>query len=62
MAQELGPATNLSAIVNVTIYLNDVNDNSPVFEQQTYLAEIPENITAGNKVIQVEFYLLNELI
>ncbi|XP_061389861.1 cadherin-86C [Musca vetustissima] len=53
LAQELGPATNLSATVNVTIYLNDVNDNPPVFSHPMYTVELPENITVGTKVIQV---------
>lgn len=53
LAQELGPATNLSAMVNVTIYVNDVNDNLPVFEQEVYVAEVPENMTAGTKIVQV---------
>uniref|UniRef100_A0A1I8N8Q9 Cadherin domain-containing protein n=1 Tax=Musca domestica TaxID=7370 RepID=A0A1I8N8Q9_MUSDO len=54
LAQELGPATNLSATVNVTIYLNDVNDNPPVFSQPMYTVELPENITVGTKVVQVQ--------
>lgn len=53
MAQELGPATNLSAIVNVTVFVVDKNDNSPVFEQTEYRVELPENVTAGTRVIQV---------
>lgn len=53
LAQELGPATNLSAVVNVTIYLNDVNDNPPVFSQPMYTVELPENMTVGTKVVQV---------
>lgn len=53
LAQELGPATNLSAVVNVTVYINDVNDNPPVFTQPVYTVELPENMTAGTKVVQV---------
>ncbi|KAM7360298.1 cadherin 86C isoform 2-T13 [Cochliomyia hominivorax] len=53
LAQELGPATNLSAIVNVTVYINDVNDNPPVFTQPVYTVELPENVTVGTKVVQV---------
>lgn len=53
LAQELGPATNLSAIVNVTVYINDVNDNPPVFTQPVYTIELPENVTVGTKVVQV---------
>ncbi|XP_064554419.1 cadherin-86C isoform X2 [Drosophila montana] len=53
LAQELGPATNLSAMVKVTVYINDVNDNTPVFEQPSYTVELPENMTVGTKVVQV---------
>lgn len=53
LAQELGPATNLSATVNVTIYINDINDNLPVFEREVYIVEVPENMTAGTKIVQV---------
>lgn len=54
LAQELGPTTNLSATANVTVYINDVNDNPPIFEQSIYTVELPENMTAGTKVIQVK--------
>ncbi|XP_034662090.1 cadherin-86C isoform X2 [Drosophila subobscura] len=53
LAQEVGPATNLTAIVNVTVYINDVNDNAPVFDQPSYTVELPENMTVGTKVVQV---------
>lgn len=53
MAQELGPATNLSAIVNVTAFIVDKNDNAPVFSQSEYRVELPENMTAGTRVAQV---------
>lgn len=53
LAQELGPATNLSATVNVTVYINDVNDNPPIFSQPVYTVELPENMTMGTKVVQV---------
>lgn len=59
LAQELGPATNLSAIVNVTVYINDINDNSPVFDQEMYVVDVPENATAGTKVAQVRFSYSN---
>nr|XP_036217959.1 cadherin-86C [Bactrocera oleae]XP_036217960.1 cadherin-86C [Bactrocera oleae] len=54
LAQELGPTTNLSTTVNVTVYINDVNDNPPIFEQSMYTVELPENMTVGTKVIQVK--------
>lgn len=54
LAQELGPATNLSDSVDVTVYLNDLNDNPPVFTEPTYITELPENMTIGTKVVQVK--------
>ncbi|XP_033229645.1 titin [Belonocnema kinseyi] len=52
-AQEVGPSTNLSATVPVTIFLRDVNDNSPKFDIEFYEVEISENSTVGTKVVQV---------
>lgn len=52
-AQELGPSSNLSSSVDVVVFLNDVNDNPPVFVQDEYLAEFPENATAGTRIAQV---------
>jgi Cadherin domain len=53
LAQELGPATNLSAKVNVTVHISDMNDNPPVFSQEEYRVQLPENMTVGTKVVQV---------
>ncbi|XP_047345119.1 uncharacterized protein LOC124947258 [Vespa velutina] len=53
VAQEIGPATNLSTSVPVTIYLRDINDNPPVFEQDSYEVTLSENVTAGTRVVQV---------
>lgn len=53
VAQEVGPATNLSALVPVTISLRDVNDNSPIFDQESYEVTLSENVTEGSRVTQV---------
>ncbi|XP_076753345.1 uncharacterized protein LOC143424872 [Xylocopa sonorina] len=53
VAQEVGPATNLSTSVPVTIFLRDINDNPPVFEEESYEVTLPENVTAGSRVVQV---------
>jgi len=38
----------------VMVYLDDVNDNAPRFTSTTYTAQLPENATAGVRVINVE--------
>ncbi|XP_028045888.2 cadherin-86C [Monomorium pharaonis] len=53
IAQEVGPATNLSASANVIIHIQDVNDNPPVFDEESYEVTLSENVTAGTRVIQV---------
>ncbi|XP_014475326.1 PREDICTED: cadherin-86C-like [Dinoponera quadriceps] len=53
IAQEVGPATNLSASAAVLIFIEDVNDNSPVFDEESYEVTLSENVTAGARVIQV---------
>ncbi|CAD6208320.1 GSCOCG00003329001-RA-CDS [Cotesia congregata] len=52
-AQEVGPATNLSTTVPVTIFLRDINDNPPEFQEESYEITLSENETAGTRVIQV---------
>lgn len=37
----------------MTVYLNDVNDNPPVFLALSYDVEVPENATAGTRLVQV---------
>lgn len=41
--------------MNVTVYIDDVNDNPPKFDQDVYLVELPENMTAGSRVVEVSF-------
>ncbi|KAH0567452.1 cadherin-86C [Cotesia glomerata] len=52
-AQEVGPATNLSTTVPVTIFLRDINDNPPEFQEESYEVTLSENETAGTRVTQV---------
>lgn len=56
VAQEVGPATNLSALVPVAIFLRDVNDNSPIFDEESYEVTLSENVTEGSRVTQVFFF------
>ncbi|CAD1476989.1 unnamed protein product, partial [Heterotrigona itama] len=53
VAQEVGPATNLSASVPATVFIRDVNDNPPIFDEESYEVTLSENVTAGSRVIQV---------
>ncbi|KAG5318093.1 CAD86 protein, partial [Pseudoatta argentina] len=53
IAQEVGPATNLSASATVVIFIQDINDNPPVFDEESYEVTLSENVTAGTRVIQV---------
>ncbi|XP_026823897.1 uncharacterized protein LOC105277425 isoform X1 [Ooceraea biroi] len=53
IAQEVGPATNLSASAAVVIFIEDVNDNPPIFDEESYEVTLSENVTAGTRVIQV---------
>ena len=40
--------------MNVTIYLVDQNDNPPIFTKPEYRIQLPENMTAGTRVAQVQ--------
>lgn len=39
--------------MNITVFLNDINDNAPVFSETAYVAELPENMTTGTRLVQV---------
>lgn len=43
-----------SARASVTVYMDDVNDNTPRFTSAAYTARLPENATAGVRAITVE--------
>ena len=45
---------SLSAVVTVAITLRDINDNSPVFTEQIYSAQVRENRPSGTFVVRVE--------
>ncbi|RXM96182.1 Protocadherin Fat 1 [Acipenser ruthenus] len=45
--------TDVASLVSVSIQVQDVNDNQPVFEANPYKAFLVENMPAGTTVIQV---------
>ncbi|XP_046738432.1 cadherin-86C [Diprion similis] len=53
IAQEVGPATNLSTSVPVTVFLKDINDNPPEFEKDVYEVTLIENVSPKTRVVQV---------
>ncbi|XP_050394981.1 cadherin-23 isoform X6 [Patella vulgata] len=44
----------LASTVNVSIVMEDLNDNAPVFEQNKYSAVVPENSTEGTVLLVVK--------
>ncbi|KAJ1522204.1 hypothetical protein ONE63_002512 [Megalurothrips usitatus] len=52
-AQDLGVPPMWSQAL-VTVYVQDVNDHTPQFEQGYYLRSIPEDLPGGSSVLQVK--------
>lgn len=46
-----GGSPPLSSEITVNITIQDINDQTPLFEQQEYSTAIPENYTKGSKVL-----------
>lgn len=44
---------SLASRVPVTIFVEDVNDYAPRFEQSFYEATIPEDLNPGSTILQV---------
>ena len=42
----------LSSSINITLYLTDVNDNTPTFSNNTFLIDLMEDIANGSLVYQ----------
>ncbi|XP_069098368.1 cadherin-23-like [Pleurodeles waltl] len=50
-----GPTGNRrTGTATVSITVLDVNDNRPIFLQNSYEASVPENITSSSKIVQLE--------
>ena len=50
---QLGPRSNA---VDVTIHIDDVNDNSPVFTHVPYSASISQSASIGTEILTVSVY------
>ncbi|MEQ2167406.1 hypothetical protein GOODEAATRI_003924 [Goodea atripinnis] len=50
---EDGGEPSLSSTATVTVLVEDVNDNEPVFQQQLYNVSIPEHLDIGSCFLQV---------
>ena len=48
-----GGSPPLSDMATVNINLTDVNDNNPVFSQETYMAVVSEDAEPGKAVVTV---------
>ncbi|XP_042348803.1 protocadherin Fat 2 [Plectropomus leopardus] len=53
IAQGSHNGTDVASLVSVSIQVQDVNDNQPVFDANPYRAFLAENMPAGTTVIQV---------
>ena len=42
-----------TGLLRVYVTVQDTNDNSPVFQQDTYTVTVPENIHTGTAILQV---------
>lgn len=51
-AQDMG-SPSLSSEVLVTVYVQDVNDHAPQFEQDQYTKSVPEDMQGGSSILQV---------
>lgn len=53
VARDRGSPSSLSAQVTCVIYLHDVNDNAPQFQDTFYAASVPEDRPGGSPVVTV---------
>lgn len=52
-ADRAGAEGSLSAQVDLTIMVLDVNDNPPVFQKQDYSVTVPEDVAVGTELLRV---------
>ncbi|XP_036340340.1 protein dachsous-like [Rhagoletis pomonella] len=53
-AQDRGSPKNFQGHCNITVHVEDENDNDPSFEQAKYMASIPENTLVGTSVLHIK--------
>jgi hypothetical protein len=53
LAYRVGSGLSPTATAEVTIKIEDINDNPPVFSQRRYFAQVPEDAKTGTQIIQV---------
>lgn len=53
-AQDLGSPMPLIGYCNITVVVEDENDNDPQFEKSTYHAKVEENVPVGTTVLVVK--------
>ena len=46
----------LSSVVNVTVIIEDINDNPPIFEQESYEVSILDNVRRFTEIIQLRAF------
>ncbi|KAK4473571.1 hypothetical protein MN116_002927, partial [Schistosoma mekongi] len=49
-----GGSPSRNATVNLQVHITDFNDNSPIFEKDTYTIDLPENARPHTPIIQVK--------
>lgn len=59
IAQGNHNGTDVASLVSVSIQVQDVNDNQPVFDANPYRAFLSENMPAGTTVIQVRYFYVS---
>lgn len=55
-AKEIVQKSPKHSSVPVTVYIRDVNDNSPEFSKQVYDVSVPENAPKGTTVGKVQAF------
>lgn len=53
MAQDHGSPIFLQGSCNISIHVEDQNDNDPMFDRSRYTATIPEDITIDSSILTV---------